>query len=285
MRPFDLEQLRTLVTIVEQGSLSAAAPLICRSQSAISDQLKKLEEFAATPLLIRSKKGVSPTPAGERLIVHARKMLALSDHALEDMRGLALNGELRLAITDYFRPAAIAEILKRIQLSYPQLRLHVMVRKSLQIERGVEEQEFDIGLSMRILDGKSLEEGTPIRRERLAWVAETQFEWNQSKPLPLLSLPEGCSLQRFILQTLDAYKVPYVVAHSASGVAGLHSALVAGLGVACLNGSAVPQGVSRFQALSALPSLPEVEFSLLPPRHGESELVTEARQMLASQLA
>lgn len=72
MRPFDLEHLRTLVAVSEAGSLSAAAPHLCRSQSAVSEQLAKLEAFTGIALLHRGKRGVSPTPAGERLLRHAR---------------------------------------------------------------------------------------------------------------------------------------------------------------------------------------------------------------------
>jgi DNA-binding transcriptional LysR family regulator len=285
VQPFDLEQLRSLVTVAEVGSLSGAAPKLFRSQSAISEQLRKLEEFAGVILLQRGKKGVRPTPAGERLIAHARDMLAASDRALEDMRGMGLAGELRLAVTDYFRPGSIAEMLRRLRVRYPNLRLHVTIRKSLQIEREAQDGDFDIGLSMRILDGRSLPEGIPVRREALTWVAAHEFEHEHQAPLPLLALPPDCSLQRFVRQVLEAHSVPYVIAHSASGVAGLQSALVAGLGVSCLNMSAVPDDAGACRLSQPLPPLPEVEFSLLPPRSGEATLVGEVRTMLATQLA
>ncbi|WP_256739814.1 LysR family transcriptional regulator [Pseudomonas sp. K5002] len=105
MRPFDLEQLRSFVAILESGSLSAAAPKLCRSQSALSEQLRKLETFTGVTLLERGKKGVSPTPAGERLLAHARELLALSDCVLEDMRGVTLSGELRWPSPTIFCPA------------------------------------------------------------------------------------------------------------------------------------------------------------------------------------
>ena len=80
---------------------------------------------------------------------------------------------------------------------------------------------------------------------------------------------------------MDAHTVPYVIAHSASGLAGLQSALVAGLGVACLNASAVPLGAEIFRPCLPLPPLPDVEFSLLPARVGESDLVGCVREILA----
>lgn len=285
MRPFDLEQLRSFVAVAEAGSLSSAAPGLFRSQSAISEQLRKLEDFTGVILLHRGKKGVQLTPAGERLIAHAREMLAASDRALEEMRGMDLVGELRLAVTDYFRPTAIAVMLRRLRTRYPKLRLHVTIRKSLHIEREAQDGDFDIGLSMRILDGRTLREGIPVRREALIWAAGREFEHEPSAPLPILGLPPDCSLQRFIRQVLETHNIPYVIAHSASGVAGLQSALVAGLGISCLNISAVPEDADTCQLTHLLPSLPEVEFSLLPPRSGEATQVGEVRAMLATEFS
>lgn len=284
MRPFDLDLLHSFTVAMDSGSLSEAAPHLCRSQSALSEQLRKLEAFAGVTLLERGKKGVRPTPAGERLMVHARELLAMSDRALEDVRGVTFAGELRLAITDYFLPVSIAELLKQLRLRYPRLRLHVSVRKSMQIESGADAGDFDIGLSMRILDGRGLPEGIPVRREALHWVSAKGSEPRneEDSALPLLVLPQGCSLQRLTRETLDAHKVPYVIAHSASGVAGLQSALMAGLGVACLNASAVPVGAEICRPAFPLPALPDVEFSLLPARTGESDLVGAVRAMLAS---
>ncbi|MDF1793840.1 MAG: LysR family transcriptional regulator [Thalassobaculaceae bacterium] len=284
MRPLDLDQLRSFVAVVEAGSLSAGAPRVFRSQSAVSEQVRKLEAFTGVTLLDRGKKGVTLTPGGHRLLAHARTLLSLSARALEEVRGISLEGELRLAITDYYRPGAIAEMLKRLRIGYPRLRLHVEVRKSLQIEAEAGGDSFDIGLSMRILDGRATPEGIPLRREALRWVAAPSVEIDNDGPLPLVLLPDGCQLQSFVRQTLDTHHEPYVIAHSASGVAGLQSALVAGLGISCLNLSAVPDGVGAWRLAQSLPPLPDVEFSLLPPRRGESALVGEVRDLLAEQL-
>lgn len=292
MRHFDLDLLQTLVTVADTGSLSAAAPRLCRSQSAISEQLRKLEELCGLRLLTRGKKGASPTPAGERLLTHARKLLALNDMAYQDMRGVLLAGDLRLAITDYFRPASIAGILKRLRTQYPRLHLHVSIRKSALIEQDAENGDFDIGLSMQILenppqdaaDGRA-EHRIRLRREPLSWVADASFAMDGASRLPLVVLPASCSLQRFIIRTLEAHDVPYDIAHSASGIGGLQLALAAGLGVSCLNASAIPPGMGRFDGGLGLPALPDVAFSLLPPRPGEPPLVTEVREMLAKQLS
>ena len=129
-RGFDLTQLRTFVAVAESGSVSAGAERVFLSQSSVSEQLKKLEERAGQPLFVRSKQGVCATPAGNRLLDHARRILAMSEAAFEDLQGRSLDGELRIAITDYYRPHDIARILKTFSEQHPRLKLHVTVMPS-----------------------------------------------------------------------------------------------------------------------------------------------------------
>lgn len=286
MQTFDLEQLRTFVAVVEAGSLTAAAPQVFLSQSAVSEQMRKLEERVGQSLLTRSKAGVAPTVAGTRLLGHAQRLLALADEALRDLRGETLQGELRLAVTDYFRPGELARLLGRLGERYPQVRLHVSVMKSGAIEAGYAQGQFDVGLSMRIAgQGDSASSKAPaLRRESLAWMGATGLRPVRGEPLRLLVLPDTCSLHQFTVKLLKQRRVPFTVAHVASGVAGLQSALAAGLGVACLNESSLCEGVARLALPHGLPALPRVAFQFLPPRRGESAFVTRARELLASQL-
>ena len=292
MRALELDQLRTFVTVAEAGSLSAAAPRLFLSQSSVSEQLRKLEERAGVSLLTRGKQGASPTPAGMRLLEHARRILALSELALQDLRGHALDGELRLAVTDYFRPGEIAGMLRRLREHYPYLRLHVTVMKSGMIDAGALTDAFDIGLSMRLpgsRGGLRGARGTVLRREALAWVAAEGEAEGINAPLPLVLLPDTCALHQYVVQMLLRRRLDHVIAHSASGVAGLQLALAAGLGISCLNESAIGPGVARLDARTVsrlkLPALPAAEFYLLPARPGEAPLVAKVRAALAEQFA
>jgi DNA-binding transcriptional LysR family regulator len=289
MRRLDLDLLQTLVTIAETGSLSAAADQLCRSQSAVSEQLRKLEEFCGVELCRRGKRGARPTPAGERLIVHAREMLALNEAACHDMAGTALAGDLRLAITDYFQPRTIISLLQGLRSRYPHLRLHVAIRASAQIEQDAQDGDIDIGLTTRVLTAGAEDERMPgyvrLRREPLLWVAASSYVAAPVEPLPLVALRGSCSLHRFAVSALETAGIPHFIAHSASGVAGLQMALTAGLGVACLNQSAIPAGMVVLDHGFDLPRLPDVRFALLPPRPGESSLVADVRKMLANLLA
>ncbi|WMY07815.1 LysR family transcriptional regulator [Paraburkholderia phenoliruptrix] len=287
-RGFDLTQLRTFVAVAESGSVSAGAERVFLSQSSVSEQLKKLEERAGQPLFVRSKQGVSATPAGSRLLEHARRILAMSEAAFEDLQGRSLDGELRIAITDYYRPHDIARILKTFSEQHPRLKLHVTVLPSAVIDsHASDDASFDIGLSLRLVTGSARGPGrrgsaqsTVVRREKLLWVSAADADARPGTPYQLVLLPSSCQLQRFVVKLLDENKVPYVVSHSASGVAGLQLALKAGLGISCLNESSIGAGVMACLPGIGLPALPAVEFHLLPGRIGESERVSNARTAL-----
>lgn len=282
MSGFDLDQLRTLVAVLDAGSLTAAAPKVFLSQSSVSEQMRKLEDKAGQPLLVRGKAGVRATPAGQRLLAHARSILALSDEAYRDLRGVALRGELRLCITDYFRPGDVARLLRRLNEQYPQVRLHVTIMKSGAIEAAYERGEIDVGISMVIQErgaARGRADGALLRREPLLWMAAEGATPPLAEPLPLLALPETCALRQYVERLLSRRSLPYVVSHEASGVAGLQLAVAAGLGVACLNESALGAGMVRLQA-PGLPALPSVEFRLLAARPGESEFVGLAREAI-----
>ncbi|MFM0526646.1 LysR family transcriptional regulator [Paraburkholderia strydomiana] len=287
-RGFDLTQLRTFVAVAESGSVSAGAERVFLSQSSVSEQLKKLEERAGQPLFVRSKQGVSATPAGSRLLEHARRIIAMSEAAFEDLQGRSLDGELRIAITDYYRPHDIARILKTFSEQHPRLKLHVTVLPSAVIDSSAgDDASFDIGLSLRLVtgssrasSGRSSAQSTVVRREKLLWASASDASPRPVAPYQLVLLPSSCQLQRFVVKLLDENKVSYVVSHSASGVAGLQLALKAGLGISCLNESSIGAGVVACPPGIGLPALPAVEFHLLPGRIGESERVTNARTAL-----
>ena len=287
MQGFDLEQLRTLVAVADAGSLTAAAPRVYLSQSSVSEQIRKLEERAGQSLLTRSKAGVAPTEAGLRLLGHARRILALSDEAFRDLRGETLQGELRLAVTDYFRPGDLTRLLGRLGERYPQVRLHVTILKSDALRTAYAHGDFDVGLAMNIAGANAAAAGggAVLRRESLAWLGATGLRVVRGEPVRLLALPDTCSLHQFTVSLLRRRRVPYVLAHVASGVAGLQSALAAGLGVACLNESAIGEGIARLAPPHGLPALPRVAFQWLPARRGETAFVTRAREMLSLQLA
>ncbi|MDR2336362.1 MAG: LysR family transcriptional regulator [Burkholderiaceae bacterium] len=284
MQAFDIEQLRTFVHVVDAGSVTAGAAQVFLSQSAASEQLRKLEDRAGQLLLVRSKSGVVPTPAGQLLLAHARRLLALSDEVWRDLHGTPLTGELRLGITDYFRPNELTQLLAKLSTQHPGVRLRVSMGKSRLVEAEHAAGQLDIAITMRV-DGKKTARSHPLRTEPLRWMAAPGKLPTRGAPLPLVTLNEGCTLRALAEKALVQRKLPFDVVHVASGVAGMQSALAAGLGFACLNESAACEGVDIVAARAArLPALGAASFQMLPGRRGEDRVLREVRDLLVDQL-
>ncbi|MGO1069984.1 LysR family transcriptional regulator [Lysobacter sp. CA199] len=268
MRSLDLEQLRAFVAVAEAGSISGGAGRVFRSQSAISEQIQKLEAATGAALLLRSRNGVSPTPAGERLIGHARHLLALGELALHDVRNEPRRAEVRLAISDYFRPDEIAGLLAHLGRHCPHLRLQVHVGQSAALAQGHAEGSYDLALTMEIDNGPRRGRGSSnvawLREEPLAWVATPGLDLRRESELPLVLLPPSCSLHQTAVRRLQRQGTGYRIAHTGSGVAGVQAALRAGLGLGCLNASAIGPGLAIAHS-PRLPSLPQCRFGLLSP--------------------
>ncbi|MBF5005180.1 LysR family transcriptional regulator [Diaphorobacter caeni] len=284
MQAFDIDQLRTFVHVVNAGSVTAGAGEVFLSQSAASEQLKKLEDRAGKLLLVRSKSGVQPTAAGKLLLEHALRLLAMSDEAWRDLHEAPLEGELRLGITDYFRPSEVTGLLARLAQQHPGVRLYVTMGKSRVVEEEHSAGLLDIAITMRA-DGRTSARAHLLRTEPLRWMAAPGRLPTRGQALPLVTLTEGCSLRVLAEKTLVHRGVAFTVVHVASGVRGMQSALAAGLGFACLNESALCEGLEVVSArASRLPALGAVSFQMLPARRGDAPIVREVRELLIAQL-
>lgn len=266
MNTFDLEHLQSFVTAVEAGSITAAAPLRCLSQSALSEQIRKLEQRTGQTLLIRAKNGVVPTLAGNRLLTHARSLLEMAESAWQDLQGINLSGEVSIGMTDYCRPGIIIDVMARLSRLYPHLRLRTQGGTSADISAAWQRGELDLAIVMRIAGGDNHQEDgrdKVLFREPLRWVEAVRgTQQNISAPVSLALLPEGCTLHKLVCQTLKSHHRPYVIRHIASGVRCLQEAVTAGLGIGCLNLSAVNPSEMSFPTDLALPDLPDAEFVL-----------------------
>lgn len=283
---FDLEQLKTLIASADAGSLTAAAALRFRSQSAISEQLNKLEEAAGTQLMIRSKQGVQPTHAGERLITHAREILALSDAAWRDMHGVSVEGEVRIGISDYFQTRYMVRLLAKIKHQYPNLKMSTQIAKSDDIVNAYSKGDVDIAIILRATesDHASLPNAVALRSEPMLWVAaRDQPIFPDHNAIKIALLSETCSLHRLARNELTRHGIKHTVAHIASGVAGLQAAVAAGLGIGCLNASAVIE--EQMAEVAGLPALPAATIFLLPPDPQKGQLTERSEAVVQAVVA
>lgn len=262
MRYFDTTLLSTFVVVANSGTISSASPKLNLTNSTISEQLSKLEDFVGKKLMIRDRRGTSLTAEGQLLLIEAESILMSCSLALNKIRGINIAGEFRIAITDYFRPNDLTKILKRIQKKFPFLKLHISVVKSEDIKNNIFSNNYDLAIYMEFED--VIEGDTqPIKllEEPLFWVKSHELEIDNS-PLPIITMSSSCLLKDFTEQSLIQNKIPFYIAHTATGVKGITAAVEAGLGVSCLNKSALNDNIGVINSSYNLPELPNIRFML-----------------------
>jgi DNA-binding transcriptional LysR family regulator len=256
----DLDALAMLVAVAETGGFTAAGQRLGRTQSAVSGRIQDLEANLGRQLLTRSRRGVVPTESGERLIAHARRLLAVECEARAELAGDKASGRLRIGLPDDYVDSYLRPLIMRFATEHPRVELEVHCELSRRIEPAVAAGELDLAV---ITQDPGRPKGERLRREPLVWVAGRGHRPELDETLPLGLFNEGCRARPRILAALEAAERPHRLVFSSSHMAGLLSAVEAGLCVTAITESAVPTGLRRLTPGDGLPALFELSVALL----------------------
>ncbi|WP_111493438.1 MULTISPECIES: LysR substrate-binding domain-containing protein [Marinobacter] len=276
-RPLDLAVLKTFVTVVESGGFTAAAERLHLAQSTVSAHMARLEDTLDRPLLQRGRRAAVPTPAGERLLAHARQMLRQNALAWQDVLDQRLDGVVRLGIPDdyvVYLPEALAEFEAR----YPGVELEVRCGLSVELMEEVKAGSLDLAIVTRQPKSPG---GEVLVREPMVWAGATGYDTHQRSPLPLAVSREGvCVFRERALAALDAAGIPWRIAYTSASLSGLSAAVRAGLALTVLTPSMVGPEIRTLGVDDGLPDLPHTEITL----HRSPGRPSEAARQLAAQL-
>lgn len=226
----DLDALRSFVEGIQSTSFAVAADRLCRSTSAVSAQLKKLEQQCGVALTVKQGRTLALTPEGEILLSYARRMLALNDEALRAIRGETLQGEVRLGMQEDFGESVMPQVLGDFHRQHPELRMIARVDRNPPLLRGVAANELDLALVWQ--EGR---EGDYERSEPLAWICRSREDiealLQRGEPLPLVMFDAPCLLRSRAIAALDAAGIPWRIAFTSHSLSGLWAGVSAGLGI------------------------------------------------------
>ena len=252
----DLDVLRSFVAGVEMGSFAMAAQRMNRSTSAISAQLKKLEEQAGQPLMRKAGRGLVLTPAGEVMLAYARRLLALNDEAVQAVQGSGLEqGWIRFGMQEDFGESLLPAILGQFSRAHPQFRLEVKVARNQQLLDGLAKGELDLVLAW---DGG---QPWPYQQQMgtlpLCWIDSKANPWPYpaDSALPLLAFEAPCLMRAAACAALEQANLAWRQAFSSSSLSGIWAAVAAGLGVTVRTPVGVPDTLQLRQDLPALPDI------------------------------
>jgi DNA-binding transcriptional LysR family regulator len=228
----DLELLRTLVCVVDEGSFTRAANRVHRTQSTVSQQVRKLEQGVGKTLLLRDRAGgnVSATEDGELMVAYARRLLAIAgeaEHVLSAPRKACV---LRLGIPEDFDVSRLTVLLAGFAARHAEVRLETSSGMSMNLRSALASGELDLALVKREPgDGPSL----AAWPERLVWVGGKQ-RIPDGAAVPLVLFPQGCIYRKRAIYALESAGRPWHIAYHSHSLAGVQAAVAAGLGVSLL---------------------------------------------------
>ena len=228
----DIELLRSFVSVVDAGGFTRAGERVHRTQSTVSQQIKRLEDMLGRPLLARNGKQATLTEEGERLISYARRILALEQEARDVVARPVVDGVVRLGIPEDFAAYRLPELLYDFKRARPSLRLDVRCGLSATLQRALDAGELDLALLKR-------EAGQPgaiaTWPERLQWVTSREHPVDLDQdPVPLAVAEQGCLYRNQMIHALDAAGRAWHVAYTSPNLHGIQAAVSAGLGVSIL---------------------------------------------------
>lgn len=229
----DLELLRSFVSVVEAGGFTRAGERVHRTQSTVSQQIKRLEEDLGQVLLHRDGKDVRPTEAGERLLSYARRLLSLAEEARDVLREPDSEGAIRLGIPEDFAAYRLAKLLGTFARSHPSLRMDVRADQSKNLSRDLERGELDLALFKREAGAKG---AIAVWPERVHWVTSKSHPVDVDVPsVPLIGFPTGCLYRAGAIHALESAGRAWHMAYSSSSLAGIQAAVAAGMGLSILS--------------------------------------------------
>ncbi len=255
----DLDQLRTFVAIAETGSFTRAAEVVFKTQSAVSMQMRRLEERIGKPIFARDGRASRLTEDGERLLGYARRMVRLSDETVAAFDETELSGSVRLGTPDDYADRFLPEVLARFSRSNPRVEVSVICEQSTELIKHARTGDLDLAIVTYCGDGPV----EVIRNEPLLWVASSQHCAADEEILPLALSRPPCLWRNAAVDALSGVGRKYRILYQSANSTAISAAVLAGLAVTVLAESALRPGMRVLSEAEGFPRLPTCEIGII----------------------
>ena len=255
----DIDLLRAFVAVADSKSFTRAGQSLYRTQSAVSMQIKRLEQVIGRRLFDREGREVRLTGDGEMLLGYARRMLRLNDEAMTGFMQPDLTGIVRIGMPDDYAVCLLPGLLTLFAQSYPRIQVEVICDNSADLIPLLTEGELALALVTRHPDSPG---GETIRREPVFWVASRRHWVHEEDPLPVALFRHTCPLRELALRALDEVDRRWHIAYTSRSINTLQALVAAGLAVTVLERCTLPEELRVLGPEDGFASLPEVEMSL-----------------------
>lgn len=274
----DLDLLRTFVAVADLNTFAAAAAAVCRTQSAVSQQMQRLEQLVGKELFARHGRNKLLTEHGIQLLSYARKILRFNDEACMSLMFSNLQGVLTLGASDESADTILPFLLNRISSVYPKLALDVSVKRNAFMVEMLKENEVDLVVTTH-RPGQF--DCLTLRTSPTHWYCAAEYVLQQGEPIPLVLLDDPSPFRDMVLAALNEASIPWRLAYVASTLPAVRAAVKAGLGVTARPVEMMSPDLRVLGKSEGLPSLPDTEYMLCHNAGSNNELakvVFEAMQ-------
>lgn len=257
----DIDILRTLVTAQQLGGFNRAAQQVGRSQSAVSQQIRKLEEQLGQRLFRKEGRCLALTESGDVVLSYARRILDLNDEAVAAVRGIAIDGSVRFGLPADFAETWLPTALGRFKRAHPGVRIEVTAdRRAILIDR-LDKGQLDLAL---LFHDSMRSDAQTIATLPMAWIgaSRNKLKWAPDEPLSLAVFSAPCFFREAAIAALDRAGIPWHIAFTSPSLHGLWAAIDAGLGVTVRTVAGLPNQLVALDKRSGLPLLPTIDLSL-----------------------
>lgn len=262
MQDVDPDLLRAFVAVAESGSFTAAADVIGRSQSAVSQKVLRLEDALDMRVFERTSRTLSLTRDGERVLVAGKRLLGHYDAFLRELREPPKTRMLRLGISENLVQTQLPQLLSRFSEQYPDIQIELTTSPSQHLLAEHEAKRLDVIIAKtRKSDGT--DRGRVIWREPLVWLASATHEPDPRRPARLVMMRPPCFYREIMTDVLNNARRDWVTACTASNLTGVQAAVRGGLGVTVLGKSFAQEGMRILPTSAQWPVLPDTEISVV----------------------
>ena len=256
----DVDLLKTFLAIADNGSFTKAAEEVHKTQSAISMQMKRLEELLGVPLFAKDGRMSRFTPDGERLVDYARRIVSFNDEVVSVFTKPELTGTISFGTPDDYADKFLPEILARFARTHPLITVDVDCVGSSELFGRVKRGEMDLAL---VTHGCDIVTDEPVRREQLVWVTSMRHCAHVAEVLPLAVSHAGCEWRSKVLKALDKQQRKYRVAYSTPNSNAVNAAVMQGLAVGAMPELCVRPGMRILTEKDGFPALGSFDIGLV----------------------
>ncbi|MFY7237929.1 transcriptional regulator LrhA [Enterobacter hormaechei] len=265
----DLDLLRTFVAVADLNTFAAAAAAVCRTQSAVSQQMQRLEQLVGKELFARHGRNKLLTEHGIQLLGYARKILRFNDEACMSLMFSNLQGVLTLGASDESADTILPFLLNRISSVYPKLALDVSVKRNAFMVEMLTENEVDLVVTTH-RPGQF--DSLTLRTSPTHWYCAAEYVLQKGEPIPLVLLDDPSPFRDMVLAALNEASIPWRLAYVASTLPAVRAAVKAGLGVTARPVEMMSPDLRVLGQSEGLPSLPDTEYLLCHNAASNNEL-------------